>query len=92
MGVFANGHLSMSCYVGQCVLWEWVMGRGGLHGYFREQGQPVSIQECLEGCHRGCVDYPSRQFVPKWDSPNLESVLASAGTAYLFVELIGKST
>ncbi len=26
-----------------------------------------------------------------WDSPNLESVLASAGTAYLFVELIGKT-
>ncbi len=40
------------------------MGGGGLDGYLGEQGLPVGIQECLEGFHRGCVDYLSWQFVP----------------------------
>ncbi len=65
------------------------MGGGGLDGYFREQGLPVGIQECLERFHRGCVDYLSRQFVPKWDSPNGEGELATARTASLLVELVG---
>ncbi len=44
-------------------------------------------QECLERFHRRCVDYLSRQFVPKWDCPNGEGELATARTASLFDEL-----
>ncbi len=65
------------------------MRGGGLDGYFEEQGLPVGIQECLERLHRGCVDYLSLQFVPKWDSPNGEGELATARTASLLVELLG---
>ncbi len=49
-------------------------------------------RECLQGFYRGCVDYLSRQFVPKWDSPNGEGELATAGTTSLLVELIGVAT
>ncbi len=63
------------------------VGGGGLDGYFGEQGLPAGIQECLERFHRGCVDYLSWQFVPKWDSPNGEGELATACTASLLVEL-----
>ncbi len=65
------------------------MGGGGLDGYFGEQGLPAGIHEGLERFHRGCVDYLSRQFVPKWDSPNDEGELARARTASLLVELVG---
>ncbi len=68
------------------MLREWVVGWGGLSGYFGEQKLPVGVQECLEGFHRECVEYLTRQFVPKWDSPNAERVLT---TAYLFVDFIG---
>ncbi len=73
----------------QCAQMEWVMGGGGLYGYFREQRLPVGVQECPEGFHRRCVDNFSRYFIPKWDSPNAESALATAGKASLLVELIG---
>ncbi len=63
------------------------MGGGGLDGYFGEQGQPSGIQEFLERFHRLCVDYRSRQIVPKWDSPNGEGELVTARTASLLVEL-----
>ncbi len=62
---------------------------GGLDEYFGKQGLPLGIQECLERFHRGCVDCLSRQFVPKWDSPNCESELATARMASLMVELVG---
>ncbi len=75
--------------MGGCALREWVVGGGGLDGYFGEQGLPVGIQEWLGGFHRGCVDYLSRQFVPKWDSPNCEGELTTARTASLLVELVG---
>ncbi len=52
-----------------------------------EQGLPPGIQEYLERFLRGCVDYLSRQCVPKWDSPNGEGKLATARTASLLVEL-----
>ncbi len=68
------------------------MGRGGLDVHFGEQGLPVGIQECLEIFHRGCVNYLSRQFVPKWDSPNCEGELATVRTASLLVELVGVAT
>ncbi len=64
------------------------MGGGGLDGYFGEQRLPVGIQECLERFRRGCVDYLSWQFDPKWDSPNGEGELATARTASLLVELL----
>ncbi len=32
--------------MGQCVLREWVVGGGGLYGYFRKQGLTVGVQEC----------------------------------------------
>ncbi len=63
------------------------MGGGGLDGHFGEQGLPAGIQECLERFYRRCVDYLSRQFVLKWDSPNGEGELATARTASLLVEL-----
>ncbi len=63
--VSEKGRLGVSFCVGRCVLREWVVGGGGLAGYFGEQGLPAGIQECLERFHRGCVDYLSRQFVPK---------------------------
>ncbi len=66
---------------------EWVVGGGGLGGHFGEQLLLVGIQECLEKFHRGCVDYLSRQFVPKWDSPNGKSELVTSRTASLLVEL-----
>ncbi len=68
-------------------MWEWVAGVGGLDGYFGEQGLPVRIQECLERFYRGCVDFLSWQFVPKWDSLNPEGELATACTIPLLVEL-----
>ncbi len=73
----------------QCVQREWVVGEGGLYGYFGEQGLSMGVQECLEGFHRGCVNYLICQYVPKWDSPNAKSVLATGGTASLLVELVG---
>ncbi len=73
--------------MGQSVLREWVVGGGGLDGYFGEQGLPVGTQECLERFHRGCVYYLSRHFVPEWDSPNGEGELATARAASLLVEL-----
>ncbi len=83
------GRVTWVCvfYVGRCVLREWVVRGGGLDGYFGEQGLPMGIQECLERFHLGCVDYLSRQFVPKCDSPNCEGELATACTASLLVEL-----
>ncbi len=65
------------------------MDGGGLYGYLWEQGLTSGIQECLERFHRGCVVYLSRQFVPKWDSPNCEGELATARTALVLVELVG---
>ncbi len=41
------------------------------------------------GFHRRCVDCLSRYFVPKCDSSKPESVLVTAGTSPLLVELIG---
>ncbi len=75
-------------YLGQCVLWEWVV-RGGLCRHFGEQRLPVGVLECLERFHRRCVDYLSRQLVPKWNSSNGESVVTKASTTSLLVELIG---
>ncbi len=56
--------------MGRRVLREWVVEGDGLDGYFEEQILTIDIQKCLEGFHRGCVDYLSQQFVPKCDSPN----------------------
>ncbi len=78
MGVYGKGRWGVSFYVGRCVLREWVVRGGWLHGYFGEQGLPVGIQEWLEGLPPGCVDYLGGQFVPKWDSTNAEGELASA--------------
>ncbi len=88
VGVCGKGYWGVSfshgSMCGEVVKW------GGFYGYFGEQGLPVGVQECLKGFHRGYVDYPSRQFVPKWgrrvqhlcrwDSPSGESLLATAGT------------
>ncbi len=86
MGIW-EGSLGCEFFVGRCVLREWVVGGGRLDGYFGEQGLPAGIQECLERFHRRCVDYLSRQFVPKLDSPNGEGELTTARTTSLLVEL-----
>ncbi len=70
------------------MLREWVVNEGGLNGYFVEQGLLAGVQECLERFHRGCVDYLSRLFVPKWDSPNFKGELATVRTVSLLVELV----
>ncbi len=64
--------------MGRCVVREWVVGGGGLDGYPKEQGLEVGILGCLERFNLGCVDYLSRQFVPKWDCPNDEGEMATA--------------
>ncbi len=88
--MYEKGHFGCEVfYVGRCVLREWVVGGSGLYGYFGEQGMPVGIQECLERFHRGCAGCPSRQFVPKWNSPNGEGELATARTTSLLMELVG---
>ncbi len=81
--MYGKGHQGVSFCVGGCLLREWVVG----DGYFGEQGLPTGIQECLRRLHRRCADYLSRQFVPKWDSPNGEGELATARAASLLVEL-----
>ncbi len=86
MGIW-EGSLGCAFCVGLRVLMEWVVGGGGLDGYFGEQGLPAGIQECLERFHPGCVDCLSRKFVPKWDCPNGEGELATARPASLLVEL-----
>ncbi len=73
-GVCEKGHLGVSFYVGRCVLRESVARGGGLGGHWQWASR-------IEGLRRGCVDYLSRQFVPKWDSPNIESELATSFTA-----------
>ncbi len=75
--------------MGRRVLRERVVGGGGLDEYFGAQGLPVGTQECLEGFHRGCVDYLSQLFLPKWDSKNDEGELATAGATSLLVKLVG---
>ncbi len=87
MWVYGQGHWGVRFCAGRCVLREWVVGGGGLDGYFGEQRLPMGIQECLEKFHRGCVDYLSWQFVPELDSSNGEGELATARTASLLVEL-----
>ncbi len=52
----------------------------------------MGVQERLEGFRHGCADNLGRQFVPKRDSLNAESVLVTAGTTSLFVELIVVAT
>ncbi len=71
------------------MLREWVVEGGRLDGYFGDQGLPVGTQDCLEIFYRGCVDYLSRLFVPKWDSPNFEGELTTVRTVSLLVELVG---
>ncbi len=82
-----EGSLGCEFLRGRCVLRKWVVGGGALDGYFGEQGLSAGIQECLERFHRRCVDYLSRQCVPKCDCPNGEGELATARTASLLVEL-----
>ncbi len=84
VGLCEKSHLGTRYLRGQCVLGEWTVGVGGSDGYLREQGVPVGNQECIEGFHRGCIDYLGRQFVPKWDSPNGEDELVTARTVSLF--------
>ncbi len=88
VGACCKAHLCVSFYVGQFMLGEWVVGGGGLYRSFGEQGPPVGVQECLDGFHRLCVDYLSRQLVPNWESPNGERELTTAGTTALLMELI----
>ncbi len=88
-GAYGKGHLGVSFYVDQCVLRQWVVERGRLYGYVREQGLPVGVQEPLKGFRRRCVDYLSRKLVPKWESPNGEREMTTAGTTALLMEHIG---
>ncbi len=79
VSVLPSGSIGWVCAEG--------MGGGGLYGCFGEQELPIGVQECIERFHRGFVDYLSRKFVPKWDSPNCEGEFATAGTTSLLVEL-----
>ncbi len=53
-GVHGKGHLGVSFL---CVVSKWVVGCGGIDGYFGDQGLPVGIHECLERFHGRWVDY-----------------------------------
>ncbi len=54
------------------------MAGDGLYGCFGEQWASGSVLK----------DF-AEEMVPKWDSPNAESVLATAVTTSLLMELIG---
>ncbi len=62
---------------------------GGLSEYFWKQGLSVGVQKCLEGFNWRCINYLGRQFAPKRDNTNAESVLATANVTSLLVKLIG---
>ncbi len=68
---------------------EWVVRGRRLDGKFGSKGLPVGIQECLKRFYGGCVDYLSRQFLPKWDSPNGEGELSTVRTTILLIKLVG---
>ncbi len=86
-GVYGKGHLGVSFIRGPMC----ADGMGCERRWIRWVlwGLPLGIQECLERFHRVCVDYLSRQFVPKWDIPKCEGELATARTAWLLLELVG---
>ncbi len=66
---------------------ECIVGGNGLCGYLWEQGLPVGVQKCLEGFHRRCIDYLSRQFIANENNTNAECVLATVGVTSLLVDL-----
>ncbi len=76
-------------------IWEESLGCEFLRGSMCAEGMGCGrrwVRWVLRGTgtasgHPGCVDYPNRQFVPKWDSPNGEGEVATACTASLLVEL-----
>ncbi len=64
------------------------MGGGGSYGYFRYQGLPVASTSVLKDFTDDASTISAGSFFPKRDSPNDESVLATAGTTLLLVEFI----
>ncbi len=42
--VYKKGHKGVRFCVGRCVLREWVVGGGGLDGYFGEKGLPLRMR------------------------------------------------
>ncbi len=52
MGVYVKCHLGLSFSRGSMGAEGMGCERGGLDGYFGEQGLPVGIHECLERFHR----------------------------------------
>ncbi len=64
-------------------------GRRWVRWVLRETGTSSGHPGLLPKCSRGWTDYLPRQVAPKWDSPNAEHVLATAGTKSLLVKLEG---
>ncbi len=61
MGECGKGHLGVSFLrVSMDAVGNFFLLGCGLDGYFREQGLPLDIQECLERFHSERVDYLSR--------------------------------
>ncbi len=89
VGVCGNGHLGVIFSLESMCAEGLGCGRRCVKCVLRGSGTVTRRPGCLEGFHRGCINYLSEQFVPKWDSRNGESVLATAGTRTLLVELIG---
>ncbi len=46
--VYGKGHWGVSFCVGRCVLREWVVGGGGLDGYFGGQGLSAGTKSALK--------------------------------------------
>ncbi len=64
-------------------------GRGYVIWILLEMGPPVGVQKCFEEFTRRCIDYLGRQYIPKFNNTNAESVLTTVGITPLLVELIG---
>ncbi len=86
MGI-REGSLGYEFLRGSTCAEEMGCGRRWVRRVLRGTGTARGFKECLGRFHRRCVDYLSRQFLPKWDSPNGEGELATTRIASLLVEL-----
>ncbi len=64
------------------------MGGGGLYGCFRNRGCQLASRSVLNDFTDDALTITFRQFIPKWHSPDAETVLVTL-RASLLMELIG---
>ncbi len=84
MWVYGKGLQGVIFCVGRCVVRVWVVGGGGLDGYFGEQGLPAGIQDVLEDFTEDALTISAGSLFQ-----NCEGDLATARTASLLVAHVG---